>query len=91
MSWNYRVIRRIEESHVSKQPVYCIATVFYDADGNITTFSADPAWPVGETPEELRHDIELMRQAFERPLVDEREDGVLIEAMPIPSTARERT
>lgn len=79
MSWNYRVIRRVERQHTSQEPVYMIATVFYAPNGDIKTFSADPVWPVGEDVTGLRGDIVRMLDAFTKPVLDERQDGILEE------------
>lgn len=77
MSWNYRVIKRIERHHHGNEPVYTINTVFYDKAGQVTKWSDEPAWAVGETVDELKQDCEKFLRAFELPILaqSEREDG----------------
>lgn len=77
MSWNYRVIKRIERHHHGNEPVYTINTVYYDDQGQVTKWSDEPTWPVGETVEELKGDCEKFLRAFTLPVLaqSEREDG----------------
>jgi hypothetical protein len=78
MSWNYRVIKRIERHHHGNEPVYTINTVYYDnPGGQVTQWSDEPVWPVGETVDELRSDCEKLLRAFELPILaqSERQDG----------------
>lgn len=82
MSWNYRVIKRIERHHHGNEPVYTINTVFYDEGGRVKQWSDEPAWPVGDTVEELKSDCEKFLRAFELPVLaqSEREDGAKLHA-----------
>jgi hypothetical protein len=77
MSWNYRVIKRIERHHHGNVPVYTINTVYYDESGHVKQWSDEPAWPVGETVAELKDDCEKFLRAFTLPALaqSEREDG----------------
>ena len=73
MTWNYRVVHKSEhkDEGLTIRPVYEIHEVFYDKDGEITSWSPCPSSPVGETLEELREDIDKMLGAFTRGVLDE--------------------
>jgi hypothetical protein len=79
MSWNYRVFRRIEEQHTSAEPVYTIASVYYDEDGTMKTFAADAAYPVSETLDGLRGDLDKMIFALSKPVIHQHASGELEE------------
>ena len=64
--WNYRVIRRKLED----EDIYAIHAVYYDKKGKPDSVSRNPDWPLGETLEELREDLELYSQALGRPILD---------------------
>ena len=65
MSWNYRVLKHVEEDFTS----YHIHEVFYNEDGSIMSCSEYQCSPFGETAEELKEDFELMAGAFEKPVI----------------------
>jgi hypothetical protein len=83
MSWNHRVVRhKIEENSIlvnsgpnDEKPVeywYGIHEAYYltgDVSGrpSITTNAIEP---YGESPEELRKDLERMLRAFDKPVLD---------------------
>lgn len=64
MSWNYRVA---EETHGGVK-VYTIREFYYIGDK--TGWTATDIAPYGETPEELKTDLERMLQAFDLPVVN---------------------
>lgn len=66
MSWNYRVVKHEDEHEVW----YGLHEVYYDEEHNPDGFSEKPIDPRGTTVEELRGDIDLMLQAFNRPVLD---------------------
>jgi hypothetical protein len=61
MTWNYRVIRTDE--------AFAIHEVFYDSNGEINGWSADPIAPMGETQDELMKDLELIQRALTLPVL----------------------
>jgi len=69
MSWNYRVIRK----EIFGEEHYVIHSVYYDKDGNIQSWSADPSVPMGETLEELKDDLEKMLYGItDREIIDKK-------------------
>jgi hypothetical protein len=57
MSWNYRVVKELDGS-------YGICEVYY-TDGKPTSWS-DPVDLVGESVDEIKADIRLIRGAFDK-------------------------
>lgn len=68
MVWNYRIIRKTAPgNHV----FFEIHEVYYAADGaTIESWTENPIAPYGETADELRRSMELMEQAFARPILE---------------------
>lgn len=79
-TWNYRVIRTLEnESGV----IYQIIEVYYDDDGAIEYWSAQPNAASGEDLEGLKDDLLHQLAALDKPVLVEHDDGgraVLVEA-----------
>lgn len=76
--WNYRVLQKEESSH----PYYQIIEVYYDGDGKPFGWSQKPHTPIGNTPDDLKGEMELMMQAFGRPVLEEKTidgEGILVE------------
>ena len=72
MSWNYRVMRRTERD----ETIFAIHEVYYEKDGAIKAWSADPVHPQGETFGELTEDIAMYQRAFTKRVLDIRDDGL---------------
>jgi hypothetical protein len=68
----YRVIR---QDSPSGRASYVLYQVSYDGQGNIRQVSADAVSPSRDTIDELREDLERMRQALELPVLSA--EGVL--------------
>src|SRR5438034_8281676 len=66
MSWNYRVIGKLYK----QIRIYQIYECYYDTEGNIHSWSVDPMNPFGETIDELRQDLLMMRAAFCEPIIN---------------------
>lgn len=64
--WNYRVLRTVDKHGEH----FGIHEVYYDAEGRPTGYT-DPHAPYGETSDELASEMDMMRQAFDRPPLDE--------------------
>jgi hypothetical protein len=62
MTWNYRVMKRAEH--------YAIYEVFYNEDGTIKGYSAEPVHPRGETPDELAEEVTRYAAALEKPALN---------------------
>ena len=71
MTWNHRVVK--SEPDEKGYVYYSIREVFYKDDGSIFGWTTDPIDPFGETPEQLKADIDRMSKAFDLPVLDESE------------------
>ena len=67
MSWNYRVIRDADGLR--------IFDVYYNEVGEPVGTSASPTHVYGESVEDLAVQLALMREALERPILDEAQIG----------------
>jgi len=66
-TWNYRVIKhQPEKGHV----YYAVHEVYYNDDKSMNGHTENAIWPVGETIEELRSDINRMLLALDRPVIE---------------------
>ena len=72
MTWNYRIIKHRCPSRITTGEIewFQIHEVYYDKDGKIELWSAEGCLPSGETKEELMADVEMMMQAFDRPILN---------------------
>jgi hypothetical protein len=71
MSWNHRVMRQ----HFDSGEVhYGIREVFYDEDGTVKGWTAEPVDPHGESVDGLRECLQRMLAALDKPVLDEREE-----------------
>lgn len=78
--WNYRIIRG--EGYVGHyDPYYAIHEVYYHDDGQIKMWSEDPQYLAAESVSELREDINLILQAFDRSILT-RDGDTLVECKP---------
>lgn len=66
MSWQYRVMRKVEGKGITHYYSYGIHEVYTKLKG----WTKDPMDPHGDTPEGLRQDYELMGEAFKLPVLD---------------------
>lgn len=66
MTWNYRVLKHV----AGKEEWYQIHDVYYNTDdGSIASCSVDAPAPFGETVEELKEELKLMKEAFNAPTI----------------------
>ncbi|HEY0097930.1 MAG TPA: hypothetical protein VGB76_03150 [Pyrinomonadaceae bacterium] len=61
-TWNYRVARRNGE--------YGVYAAYYNDDGTIVSLSRDPLSPTGDSPDELRTQLELLLESLDAEVVD---------------------
>ena len=73
MYWNHRVIKRYYKK--SDTVAYQIHEVYYEDDGAIKSWTDSPVEPFGETVEELQGDIRYFAEAFQKPVLEEQDDG----------------
>ncbi len=66
MAWDYRVIKHTDEGEVS----YQIHEVYYDENQIIESWTENSIKPYGETPVELKEDILMQLQAFQKPILE---------------------
>lgn len=71
MSWNHRILRHLDDRGV---PWYVLHEVYY-TDGDIDCWTEKETAPFGETFQDLRKGYKLMGLAFEKPVLEEYEDG----------------
>lgn len=72
MSWNYRVMRL---ATLDGTPWYQIHSVFYHENGKIKAHSARMVGVGGESLEELRGELETLRLALEKPVLEYSEES----------------
>ena len=63
MYWNFRVFKDDNDGHT-------IRRVYYDERGNPKMFSERPCSPFGESLEILEKEIEMMKAALWKPVID---------------------
>ncbi len=63
-TWNYRVI----VNDTTNPESFGVHSVHYEGN-NITNYSAEPVSLSGNSKEDLKGDLELMMQAFDRPVL----------------------
>ena len=72
--WNYRVLRRVIQPlpgvNSSPEDEYGIYEAYYDSTGKIHSISKDPMFPLGDTLDELKANLERMKRAFKSPVLD---------------------
>jgi hypothetical protein len=68
--WNYRVIR-YDNDEYNVDPYFSIHEVYYHENGELS-WSVNSIKPQGESPEELRADLELMLKALDKPVMSVR-------------------
>lgn len=68
MSWNYRVVKHTSENFGVVEDYYKIHEVFYNKSGNIHLWS-DSVEPHGLSKEELKQDLHMMLEAFDKPIL----------------------
>lgn len=70
MTWNYRVVKHIDENEVGGiTSGFFIHEVCYDNDGGIKMRSENPMFPSGETMEEFLDDLECMKRSVFKPVL----------------------
>ena len=62
MTWNYRVMKRGDQ--------YAIYEVFYNEDGTVKGYSAEPVCPKAETPDDLAAEVVRYAAALSEPALD---------------------
>ncbi len=68
MTWSYRIVKRQGQEGPE---AYAIYEVYYNEQGEIEAMTASPAFPAGETPEELRRDLLNMLADCDLPVLEE--------------------
>jgi imidazoleglycerol phosphate synthase glutamine amidotransferase subunit HisH len=73
MSWNYVVVRKqskeLEEDD-PRQYSYYIHEAYYNTDGSLKFMTESEVEPWGDTFEDLKENMSMMTEAFDRPVVD---------------------
>lgn len=86
MSWNYRVVKHT--CPVDGFVYFDIREVYYGKNrlvlsslgnrGKGLSWTVDSKPPVGDTPDDLKADLNMMLRAFDLPVLEEK-DGTLVE------------
>lgn len=71
MSWNYRVIERARRG--SDDSSFGIHEVYYDEQNRVTAWSENPIAVTAESAEDLAEEMDLMREALAKPVLNEAE------------------
>ena len=76
MTWNYRVAcKKLEvkidlSNDVYEESCFGIVETYYNDEGEITFISESFQEPYGETLEDLKTSFNMMKEAFELPVLD---------------------
>lgn len=73
--WNYRVV---EVNHPTAGRFYCIKEVYYDNKNNPKMQTVEAMAPYGETLEEIKECVEMMKASFNKPILRENKKGFII-------------
>jgi hypothetical protein len=63
MTWNYRVMKRKNQSGEYDFGIY---EVYYDDKGSVVSWTKEPITPVSPSEEGLDHELNLMREALKK-------------------------
>jgi hypothetical protein len=66
MSWNYRITKHTDKG----EEWYGIHEVYYDKDDKPEMISENPIAAHGLTVDEIKSDLDMMRSAFVKPIVN---------------------
>lgn len=67
MSWNYRIVKRTYENEVT----YTVHTAWYGkGEDDPHSIGADPMYPIGENLDELLIDLDRMKEALNKPVLN---------------------
>jgi hypothetical protein len=69
-TWNYRIVRTTHQLGGQEHQSFTIREVYYDDDGKITSWTAEPCYPAGDTWMECADDHAVMGRAVGQPVVD---------------------
>lgn len=69
MPFNYRVVRRKHETY-RDEVTYAVHEAYYEDDDRVSYITEEPSFPIGESLEELSEELERMRAAFQKPVLD---------------------
>jgi hypothetical protein len=75
-AWNYRVFHRMVPDGLGEhEDEYTIREAYYDQNGQVHSWTEQPASPLGSTREGLSEDMSCMSLAFSKPVVELTADG----------------
>lgn len=79
--WNYRVLLSKDQSE------YFIGEVYYDDEGQMGWVENDSSRLRWDDYDDLQGTVEMIREAFSKPILAVREDDSLEEIVPVYATA----
>lgn len=71
--WNHRILHKHHAE--TDTHTYHIHEVHYDDNGSIEGWTVNHVTPMGETPDELREEIQYFFEAFQKPILVETKKG----------------
>lgn len=76
-TFNYRIIHTDDSEELGHEPFVSINEVYYDDNGQVSAWSEEPQYLISENTSELRKDIDLILQAFDRPILTQVGDKLI--------------
>ena len=70
MTWNYRVIKHEDEIAGEIEESLGIHEVYYNDDGSLWQYTADPVGVVADSVAELKEVLAMMAKAIELPVLE---------------------
>lgn len=69
-TFNYRIFKKHEQiSPNETEEVFTIRQVGYNENFKPINYTGEPHWPIGNTKEELKEEMEYMMLAFNKPVM----------------------
>lgn len=69
MYWNYRIVRK--PCSFTGEHYYGIHECYYEDDGSKPGWTVEPVEVIGESVDELRRTLEMMKEAFAKPVIED--------------------
>jgi|ETNvirnome_2_300_1030623.scaffolds.fasta_scaffold00786_13 hypothetical protein len=63
MTWNYRVFKQMFHG----ESLFSIHETYYEDDKKVMAVTDSPSSPYGDTKKEIKRDLEMMLEAFNKP------------------------
>lgn len=77
MTWENRVVKTIEKIKGVEHVFYSIHEVYYDDNGIINGWTEEAVRVGGDSIDDIRHTLFLMKKSLERPILTEKGDKLI--------------